>query len=298
MTYDIATLSLMFVGSSVAGFFGALLGIGGGLFIVPMLVLILHLPMKTAVAASIVSVIATSNAGGSKYVDQHISNVRLAMFLEVFTTVGALAGSILALYLQEWLMLLIFDLLLANMAYSALATRGLDDRRIASGEFATAPQDRISRQLDLRGAYHDQAAGRDVQYLVTGAVSGSAISLLAGVASGLLGVGGGVLKVSAMNRYMNIPLKVAVGTSKLMIGVTAAVSSTLFFAAGAIQFALVGPVALGTTAGATAGTMVMNRLNNATLKRILTVLMFYMAYSMVAKALQLRFQISLPNIGG
>lgn len=297
MTYDISTLTLLFFGASIAGFFGALLGIGGGLFIVPMLVLILHLPMKMAVAASIVSVIATSNAGGSKYVEQKISNVRLAMFLEVFTTVGALVGAALVLHLPDWLMQLIFAALLINMAYNALVTRKLDDQRIASGEFATIEQDTLSRKLDLRGAYHDQAANRDVQYLITGTAKGSVISFFAGIASGLLGVGGGVLKVSAMNRYMNIPMKVAVGTSKLMIGITAAVSATLFFAAGMIQFALIGPVALGTTAGATAGTMVMNRLDNATLKRILTVLMFYMAYSMIAKALQIRFQISLPNVG-
>lgn len=294
MTYDFPTLALLFSGASIAGFFGALLGIGGGLFIVPMLALLLHLPMKVAVAASIVSVIATSNAGGSKYVEQKISNVRLAMFLEVSTTVGALAGSILALYLQEWLMLLIFAALLVNMAYNALATRKLDDQRIASGEFATAPQDRISKWLDLRGDYYDHAAAREVHYVVTGSGIGSVISLFAGVASGLLGVGGGVLKVAGMNRYMNIPLKVAVGTSKLMIGITAAVSATLFFAAGAIQFAIVGPVALGTTFGATVGTMVMNRLNTVTLKRILVVLMVYMAYSMVAKALQMRFDILLP----
>lgn len=294
MNYDLPTLSLLFTGASIAGFFGALLGIGGGLFIVPMLALILHLPMKTAVAASIVAVIATSNAGGSKYVEQKISNVRLAMFLEVFTTVGALAGSVLALYLQEWLMLLIFALLLINMAYNALATRKLDDQRIASGEFANAEQCSLSKRLDLRGDYHDQAANRDVHYVVNGLAIGSGISVLAGMASGLLGVGGGVLKVSAMNRYMNIPLKVAVGTSKLMIGITAAVSATLFFAAGAIQFAIAGPVALGTTFGATVGTMVMNRLNNATLKRILVVLMLYMAYSMVAKALLMRFDIALP----
>jgi uncharacterized membrane protein YfcA len=297
MIYSFQTVAFLFLGASVAGFFGALLGIGGGLFIVPMVVLLFHLPMKVAVAASIVSVIATSNAGGSRYVDQRITNLKLAMFLEIFTTIGALAGSVLALYLQEWAMLLLFSLLLINMAYNAFVTRKLDDQRIATGAFAKAAQDSVSKRLDLRGSYYDQAAGREVVYVVTRSGVGALVSFLAGVASGLLGVGGGVLKVSAMNRYMNIPMKVAVGTSKLMIGVTAAVSSTLFFMAGMIQFALVGPIALGTTVGATGGTLVMNRLKSVALKRILTVLMFYMAYSMIAKALSIRFQIHLPNLG-
>jgi len=297
MIYSFSTVALLFLGATVAGFFGSLLGIGGGLFIVPMIVLGFHLPMKVAVAASIVSVIATSNAGGSRYVEQHITNLKVAMFLEVFTTLGALVGSVMALYMQEWAMLLLFSALLLNMAYSAFVTRKLDDRRIATGEFATAPQDRVSRALGLRGTYFDQAANRRVDYVVNGTGVGSLISFLAGVASGMLGVGGGVLKVSAMNRYMNIPMKVAVGTSKLMIGVTAAVSSTLFYMAGAIQFALVGPIAIGTTMGATGGTMVMNRVKSIVLKRVLTVLVIYMAYSMIAKALQLRFGIVLPHVG-
>jgi uncharacterized protein len=254
------------------------------------------LPMKIAIAASIVSVIATSNAGGSSYVDQRISNLRLAMFLEVFTTFGALSGAVLALYLREWVMLLIFAAMLAYMAYAAFTTRNVDDRKIRSGEFATAEPDRLSRFLSLRGTYHDLAAKRDVDYVIHGSAIGASISFLAGIASGLLGVGGGVLKVSAMNRYMNVPMKVAVGTSKLMIGVTAAVSSILFFLAGLIHFIVVGPVALGTTAGATVGTMVMNRLHSVALKWLFTILMIYLGYGMLARALSLRFGIHLPTL--
>jgi uncharacterized protein len=297
MTYNLATLGLLFGGASVAGFFGALLGIGGGLFLVPLLVLVLHLPMKTAVAASLVAVIATSNAGGSKYVDQRITNIRLAMFLEIFTTLGAVAGSVLALYLQDWIMLMGFAALMINMAWNAFATRQLDDQRISAGSFTATEQDAICRRLNLRGQYYDQKAQRDVAYVVTGARIGAIISFLAGIASGLLGIGGGVLKVSAMNRHMNIPMKVAVATSKLMIGITAAVGSLLFYVAGVIHFLLVGPIAIGTTVGATLGTMVMNKLSSAALKRTLTVIMLYMAYSMIAKALRMRFGIVLPNFG-
>jgi uncharacterized protein len=297
MQYSYSFVLLLFGAACLAGLLGALIGVGGGIFIVPAMVLIFHLPMKIAVAASIVSVIATSNAGGSSYVDQRITNLRLGMFLEIFTTTGALSGSVLALHLQDWMMQFVFAAMLAYMAYAAYSTRNLDDARIASGEFAKAKPDPRWDWLRLRGDYYDEAAKQDVHYVVNGVPVGSTIAFLAGVASGLLGVGGGVLKVSAMNRYMNVPMKAAVGTSKLMIGVTAAVSSILFFLAGLIHFAVVGPVAVGTTAGATAGTMIMNRLESSHLKWILTALMVYLAYEMLAKGLDIRFHLHLPSAG-
>lgn len=296
MEYSYHFVLWLFAASCVAGLFGALLGVGGGIFIVPMMVLVFKLPMKIAVAASIVSVIATSNAGGSSYVDQRITNLKLAMFLEIFTTFGALSGAVLALYLKEWLMLVIFAVMLGYMAYAAFTTRNLDDQRIKEGSFARGPQDRLSRYLGLRGDYFDRAANTKVDYVITGSGLGAGVAFLAGIASGLLGVGGGVLKVSAMNRYMNVPMKVAVGTSKLMIGVTAAVSSMLFFLAGLIHFIVVGPVAVGTTVGATVGTTIMNRLHSVSLKWLFFVLMVYLAYGMLARALQIRFGIHLPNL--
>jgi uncharacterized protein len=297
MQYSYHFVLLLFAAASVAGLLGALLGVGGGIFLVPAMVLVFHLPMKIAVAASVVSVIATSNAGGSSYVDQRITNLRLGMFLEIFTTVGALSGSVLALYLHDWAMQLIFSAMLGYMAYAAFSTRNLDDQRIASGEFAHARPDRFARWLKLRGDYYDEAAEREVQYIVNGVPVGVSIAYLAGLASGLLGVGGGVLKVSAMNRYMNVPMKAAVGTSKLMIGVTAAVSSILFFLAGLIHFSVVGPVAVGTTAGATVGTMIMNRLHSAWLKWLFAILMLYLAYEMLAKGLDTGFHFHLPSLG-
>jgi len=297
MQYSYSFVLLLFAASCLAGLLGALLGVGGGIFLVPAMVLVFHLPMKIAVAASVVSVIATSNAGGSSYVEQRITNLRLGMFLEIFTTVGALSGSILALYMRDWTMQFIFSAMLGYMAYAAFSTRNLDDQRIAAGEFTNARPDRFSRWLKLRGEYYDEAAKREVQYVVNGIPIGSSIAYLAGLASGLLGVGGGVLKVSAMNRYMNVPMKAAVGTSKLMIGVTAAVSSILFFLAGLIHFTVVGPVAVGTTAGATAGTMIMNRLHSAWLKWLFAVLMLYLAYEMLAKGLDSGFHFHLPSYG-
>jgi uncharacterized protein len=295
--YSYSFVLWLFAVACLAGLLGALLGVGGGIFIVPAMVLIFHLPMKIAVAAGVVSVIATSNAGGSSYVEQRITNLRLGMFLEIFTTVGALSGSVLALYLRDWIMQIIFAAMLGYMAYAAFSTRDLDDQRIATGEFARARPDRFARRLKLRGDYYDEAAGKDVQYVVNGVPLGASIAYIAGVASGLLGVGGGVLKVSAMNRYMNVPMKAAVGTSKPMIGVTAAVSSILFFLAGLIHFTVVGPIAVGTTAGATAGTLIMNRLHSARLKSLFAFLMLYLAYEMLAKGLDTGFRFHLPALG-
>lgn len=297
MTYSAGFVLGLLGAAFVAGFFGALLGVGGGIFIVPALVLGFHLPLKIAVAASIVSVIATSNAGGSSYVDQRITNLHLAMFLEIFTTTGAVSGTILALFLNEWLISLIFAVLLAYMAYAAYSTRNLDDEKIASGSFARAKPDRIAKYLELRGSYYDQAAEANVDYVVHGTPVGIVVAYLSGIVSGLLGVGGGVLKVSAMNRYMNVPMKVAVGTSKLMIGVTACVSSILFFMHGLIHFLVVAPVAVGTTLGATVGTMIMNRLHSVVLKWIFSGLMLYLAYEMFAKAVELGFGRHLPSLG-
>ncbi len=297
MTYSVSFVLWLLGSACLAGFFGALLGVGGGIFIVPVMVLIFHLPIKIAVAASIVSVIATSNAGGSSYVDQRITNLRLGMFLEVATTIGAVSGSVLALYLKEWAMMLLFAALLLYMGVTAFLHRKVDDKRIAAGDYANAKPDRLSAFLGLNGSYYDQAARRRVDYVVTGTPVGSGICYLAGMASGLLGVGGGVIKVSAMNSHMNIPMKAAVGTSKLMIGVTAAVSSMLFFLAGLIHFYVVAPVAMGTTIGATIGTMIMNRLHSIWLKWLLALLMVYLSYGMLANALAMRFHVHLPNLG-
>ncbi len=297
MAYNLRFVGVLFASAVVAGFFGALLGVGGGIFIVPALVLVFKLPVKLAVAASLVSVIATSNAGGSSYVEQRITNLKLGMFLEVATTIGALSGSVLALFLREWVMLLLFAALLLYMSFSAYATRKHDDRRIAAGNYAGAQPDVLSRWLALDGSYEDRALHKRVDYVVKGTGVGMSVSYLAGMASGLLGVGGGVLKVSAMNRYMNVPMKASVGTSKMMIGVTAAVGSILFYLAGLVHFFVVAPVALGTTVGAGVGTRIMNKLRSAVLKAIFAVLMLYLAYGMLAKALALRFHILLPSLG-
>ena len=287
---------LMFLIAIFAGFFGALVGIGGGIIIVPALTLIFHLPIHMAIAASIVSVIATSIAGALSYVDQEITNIKLGMFLEIATTVGALAGALIGVLLHGWVLSLIFGGLIFYMAGVSYRTRKSEDSRIKSGGYRTESSDKVSNSLALTGMYHDEALSTDVEYRATRTIEGSLIASLAGIGSGLLGIGGGVIKVAAMNNLMGIPMKAAVATSKFMIGVTAATSAIVYFLAGGIDIYVVAPVALGTMLGATGGSMVMNKLHSKTIKTIFFFLMIYLGYQMIARGLLLRFGISLPGL--
>ncbi len=296
----IALILIPMLVGAFAGFFGALLGFGGGIFIVPILALYLGLPIQQAIAASIASVIATSNAGGSSYVEQRITNVKLAVFLEVCTTAGAVTGSLLALLLSGWLLYMVFSLLLVYLAAAAFRTRGLDEARFARNAYTMSTPRGLAGWLDIRGIYFDQAEAAKVEYVVTTAGSGSLFSYVAGVGSGLLGIGGGVIKVTAMNLYMNVPLKAAIGTSKFMIGVTAATSALLFLASGTLDPFTAAPICIGTTLGATLGTWAMNRLKSRTLKLSLVALMAYLGYAMAARGLALSVGVHLPtlSVGG
>jgi len=283
--------------AAFAGFIGALVGIGGGLIIVPILSVYLGVPIHVAIAASIASVIATSNAGGSGYLEQRITNVKLAFFLEISTTLGALAGSLFALYLNSQVLFLLFSAMLFYLSAVVFRTRSLDERKFVSKEFKTAQQDRVTSFLGLKGDYYDDAEKSTIEYRINGSLPGSAIAFFAGVGSGLLGIGGGVFKVSAMNKYMNVPMKAAVATSKFMIGVTAATSAITYLAAGKLDLYVLAPVAIGTTVGATIGTWIMNRLKARSIKLLFTAIMVYLAYTMLAKGI-LAWGIRLPVIGG
>jgi len=288
---------LMFFIAIFAGFFGALVGIGGGIIIVPALSVIFHLPIHTAIAASIVSVIATSIAGARSYVDQQITNVRLGMFLEISTTLGALVGALIGVMVHGWILAETFAVLIFYMAIYSFGTRKTEERMIQSGVYDhEVRKDEISRSLNLTGNYHDAALKTEVYYQATRTIEGSLISSLAGIGSGMLGIGGGVIKVAAMNSLMGIPMKVAVATSKFMIGVTAAISAVVYFLAGGIDFYVVAPVALGTMLGATFGSAVMNKLHSRVIKTVFFILMIYLGYQMFAKGMASGFNIKLPGL--
>ncbi|MCX8189537.1 MAG: sulfite exporter TauE/SafE family protein [Nitrososphaeria archaeon] len=278
----------------IAGFLGALMGIGGGIIVVPALTIIFGLPIKEAIAISIVTVVATSVSGGSSYVEQRITNIRLAVFLETSTTLGAFIGALLVLIVAGEYLYILFSFFAFYLAFSQILSVKKEVKRMENNDFMNVLQDRISKFFNLKGDYFDESVGRKIDYLVKNSIFGWIISFFAGLGSGLLGIGGGVFKVSAMNIFMNVPLKAAVATSKFMIGVTAATSAILYYVSGILELELVAPAALGTMLGATIGTAIMNKLKVKWLKVLFFVLMCYIGYNMLAKGLLLTFDIHLP----
>ncbi|RLG97061.1 sulfite exporter TauE/SafE family protein [Candidatus Bathyarchaeota archaeon] len=278
----------------ISGFLGSLIGSGGGIFLVPFLTLLCNVPIHKTIPASLMAVIATSTSGASSYIKQGITNIKLAFLLEVATTLGALTGSVIALLLSSWVLFLVFSLLLFYIAVSTFRVRSIEEKPIQKRQ--NVKVDALSRIFDIRDWYYDRALKRKVSYRVSGMNEGLALAFIAGVGSGLLGIGGGVIKVGAMNIFMNVPIKVAVGTSQLMLGVTASTSALLYLLAGLMDFDLIASLATGTIIGTFFGSRVMNRLRSRTIKWMIALLLGYLAYSMFAKGLLLGFGIEIPTL--
>ena len=233
---------LVFAASIAAGVVGAILGLGGGIIVIPVLTLLFHIDIRYAIGASIVSVIATSSGAAAAYVREHMTNLRVAMLLELGTTTGALTGAYLAGILAgRWL----FIIFAAVMGYSAVAMF----QKRHSNPNAPVPADALADRLNLHSDYFDPAVGATITYRVTHTKIGLALMYMAGIISGLLGIGSGSLKVPAMDLAMHLPIKVSTATSNFMIGVTAAASAGVYFARGDIDPFIAAPVAAGVLVG-------------------------------------------------
>lgn len=277
MTPLLFTLSVAFI-SVAAGLLGSLVGVGGGIIVVPALTLLMGVDIRHAIAASIISVIATSTGAASSYVRERITNIRLAMVLEIATATGALCGAYLAGYMSvQWLYLL-FGLVLCYTAYSML--------RKKTGGAQDLPPDPLADRLKLHGSYFDKALNREVSYRVTRTKLGFGVSGLAGVLSGLLGIGGGVLKVPVMNLSMGIPIKVCTATSNFMIGVTAATGAAVYFMRGEVQPFVAAPVAVGVLLGAKIGARLLSRLKGQTIKIAFVTVLTISAFQMLWKGIR------------
>ena len=270
---------ILFGSSVVAGALGALLGLGGGLIIVPVLTLMAGLNIHYAIGASIVSVIATSSGAAATYVKDKITNLRLGMFLEAATTTGAVAGALMAGILPGRLLSVIFGLVLAHAAWTMYRSREQDDLPNLQGS-------RLATRLRLHGAFFDPALGRRVDYQITGVPQGFGMMWIAGLISGLLGIGSGVFKVIAMDTMMRAPIKVSTTTSNFMIGVTAAASAGIYFLRGDIHPFIAAPVALGILMGTVAGTRLLLRLRGAAIRRIFMVVLIVVALQMIWRGVQ------------
>jgi uncharacterized membrane protein YfcA len=267
----------LFLISVGAGVFGSILGLGGGVLIVPALTLLYGVQIRYAVGASIVSVIATSSGAAATYVKDHITNIRVAILLEVATSVGALCGAMLSPYFPARAL---FSLFAAILLYSALSMlRKRADHTIKRSD------DPWAARLRLNSSYPDPRTGQSVSYAVDRVSLGFSLMLGAGVVSGLLGIGSGALKVPAMDTAMRLPIKVSSATSNFMIGVTAAASAGAYYMRGDILPLLAAPVALGVLTGAMLGTRVMMRLKNERIRQLFIVVLVGISVEMAIRAI-------------
>ena len=289
-------LLVVMMAGIMAGFIGALMGLGGGVVMVPTLTAVLGVDVKEAVATSSLCVIATSIAGAARYVKQGITNIKLALFLNTTTVAGAVTGALLAVIAPRTLLYLALSAVLAYLSASQVITGKREEEKIERGEFAGPEEDKLAKLLGLSDSYYDAASKVEVQYRVRRTPLGLAVSYLAGMASGLLGIGGGVLKVPIMNQLMNVPIKASIGTSKFMIGVTASASATVYFMRGLVNTLLAAPLALGVILGATLGAQIMNRIRVKHLKTLFGGILVYFSYAMLAKFIYLTVGVALPGV--
>ncbi len=269
MTVLVFTI-LVSVGSFLAGFLGALTGLGGGVVLVPLLTLFFKVDMRYAMGASLVSVIATSSGAAAAYVREGYSNIRIGMFLEIATTAGAIVGALLVPRVSVSLLAIIFGLMLLSSAFLSARER--------TDHLATSP-DRFARVLRMNGTYPVEN-GRQ-EYSVTNVPTGFGLMFGAGTLSGLLGIGSGAVKVLAMDQAMRMPFKVSSTTSNFMIGVTAAASAGVYLRHGYIDPALAMPVMLGVLAGSLAGTRVLVRANVRVLRYVFAAVILALGAEMI-----------------
>src|SRR5271165_4814657 len=263
--------ALVGLGSLLAGFLGALTGLGGGVVLVPMLALLFHVDIRYAIGASLVSVIATSSGAAAAYVREGYSNIRIGMFLETATTAGAIAGAAIALHIRTNIIAIVFGFVLLYSAYLSSRHREEHDPQLKSSPLAA--------KLRLNGSYPTPEGKQP--YAVTGVPAGYGLMFGAGVLSGLLGIGSGAVKVLAMDQAMKIPFKVSTTTSNFMIGVTAAASAGLYLARGYIAPGLAMPVMLGVLAGSMIGARVLVKVGVKVLRYVFATVIVVLGIEMI-----------------
>jgi uncharacterized protein len=254
---------VMIAGGVAAGVFGSLLGLGGGILIVPLLTLVFGLDLRDAVGVSLVSVIMTSSAAAGVYLERHVADLRLGMRLELFTAVGALVGGSIAFLIDERWLSVLFAGLLAYVAFTM--ARGARAAASEGTVVETAPEATTS-------------GVRNMGWGVVGATG-------AGLASALLGIGGGVVKVPLMHLVMGVPLRVATATSNLMVGITAAASAVIYLLHDEIDPYVAGPTAIGVFVGASVGSRLAHRIDLRVLRWLFVVVLLYTAVQMLLKAM-------------
>ena len=270
------SFQLLLVVALVAGFVGAMSGMGGGVVLIPALTL-LGVDIKHAIAISILSVIATSSGAASAYIRDHLTNLRVGMFLEMFTIVGALAGARITLSISPRPLYVVFGLVLLSSWLALLLAR--------NKAHSPASQDHFSRWLELEGDYPDKPTGQTIHYEARRAYFGAPLMFGAGVIAGLLGIGAGALKVLIHDLVMGLPPKVSTTTSNMIIGVTALSGVSVYLSAGLIEPRLAAPVILGIAAGAFIGTRLLVRMTNRAVRLFFLFILLILAVEMLVRGI-------------
>lgn len=266
---------IILIGGVIAGFLGSLTGLGGGIVITPLLSLILGIDIRYAIGASLVSVIATSSGAAAAYVKEGFTNIRVGMFLEVATTLGALFGVFIALRMPLPYIALIFGL---TLVYSALVSGKNQNKK------SQEPEDRLATALKMNGTYPSPEG--PISYNVRNVPAGFGLMFIAGLLSGLLGIGSGAVKVLAMDKAMHLPFKVSTTTSNFMIGVTAAASAGIYLNNGYIDPVIAMPVTLGVLLGSFLGARRLLETKTKKLRLVFRSVIFLLALEMVYTGLK------------
>lgn len=264
---------ILFFGAIFAGLIGSLTGLGGGVIVIPLLTLGFGVDMRYAIGAALVTSIATSSGAAAAYIKEGITNVRIGMFLEIATTTGAVIGAIVAMYLDKMYIAIVFGCVLI---FSAVRSINKKEDNIDY----TLPGDKLGVKLKLNGSYPTKN-GKIESYNVHNVAGGYSLMTIAGVLSGLLGIGSGALKVLAMDTAMRIPFKVSTTTSNFMVGVTAAASAVIYLQRGYIDPGLAMPIVVGVLIGAFFGSKILPKANVKLLRQLFSAVIFFLAIMMI-----------------
>ncbi|MDQ2839685.1 MAG: sulfite exporter TauE/SafE family protein [Acidobacteriota bacterium] len=267
---------IVFAAAVSAGFLGSLTGLGGGVIVTPVLTLFLHVDLRYAIGASLVSVIATSSGAAAAYVREGFSNIRIGMLLEIATTLGALFGAFLGTHISTRILSVAFGLILLQAAWQTART-------LKEPKHLIKP-DPLGEKLRLNSSYHTREG--EEFYAVRRVKTGFGMMFGAGTISGLLGIGSGSLKVIAMDQAMQIPFKVSTATSNFMIGVTAAASASIYLSRGYVSPPIAMPVMLGVLGGSVLGTRYLSRLSVPLLRRVFAVVVGVIAVQMIVNGIR------------
>lgn len=273
---ELNTILLTFFLSIISGILGSILGLGGGIIIVPLLSLGLHVPIPIAMGAGLVSVIATSSGSAINYVKSKVTNIRISMLIEPICVIGAIFGSAINGLLSHKVLYMIFGLFLLYSGISMILKRNQEIPK----DIEEHP---IAKKLNLSGQYYDVAMGETIAYKVAAIYPAYGIIVIAAILGGLLGIGGGAFNVLGMNSLMKLPMKVSSATSSFLIGVTAVASASIYLLRGDIDPVVGGPVALGVLIGSIAGARIAQHLNSKTMKKIFIPILLYTALQMCWK---------------